>query len=363
MHIVIIIGTRAELIKTFPIMLELKKRKINYSFVHTGQHELDELCDIFGVKRPDVVLSTPPKKTTKFWGRTIKAIFWLATLLPKIWIAVRKLKPDFVIYHGDTMTTAGAAVATSKFLNPFKKWKNVHLEAGLRSHSLFEPFPEEISRRITTLFSDILFAPSEVAMRNLDSRKNVFNVGNTVVDSINIALKKAHKPNLPKKYVLLTVHRHENIKSRQRMEKIVEILSFVEKDIYWPMHDNTKKKLKEYGLLQKLKKMRNLHLMKLKSYIEFAGLLKNCDYVITDGGSIQEESLALKKPCIILRKKTERIEGLGTGINFLTGLDVEKTKNIIKKLERTKIKHLKFKNPYGEKGVSKKIIDLLLSVS
>lgn len=355
--IAIIIGTRAELIKTFPVMKELDKRKKEYVFIHTGQHDLGPMCDIFEVKKPDIVLSEPPKKTTKFWGRTSKAISWLLTLVPKIKRTIRAIKPDFVIYHGDTMTTAGAAIATSKFLNPFKKWKNVHLEAGLRSNSLLEPFPEEISRRLTTLFSDILFAPSGIAASNLGKRNNVFNVGNTVVDSINFAVRKAKKKRYktPKNYVLLTVHRHENIKSKQRMEKIFKIINSVKKEIYWPIHDNTRKKIEQYGLMKKIRK--NIHLTPLKNYIEFSLWLKNCDYIITDGGSIQEESLALKKPCILLRKKTERVSGLKTGINFLTGLDVKKARKIVKNMD--KFQAPKFNNPYGEGKSSEKIINVL----
>jgi len=346
--IVIILGTRAELIKTFPVMLELKRRKVDYTFIHSGQHNLEEWCKVFGVKEPDITLSKPPEGTTKFWVRTPKAISWLTMLIPKIWVTIRRLKPDFVVYHGDTMTTTGASVGTSKFFNPRKKWKNVHLEAGLRSGSLFEPYPEEISRRITTLFSDILFAPSEISMKNLGSRKNKFNVGNTIIDSVLFALKKS-KTKTPKGYVLVTVHRHENIKSKERMEKIVEILISVKKNVYWPLHDNTKKMMQKFGLLSKVEKKKNIH--------KFSKWLKNCDYIITDGGSIQEESIALKKPCILLRKKTERVAGLDTGINFLTGLDVEKTKTIIKKLENFKVP--KFKNPYGDGTSSKQIVDIL----
>jgi UDP-N-acetylglucosamine 2-epimerase len=357
--IAIVLGTMAELIKTFPVMLELDKRKIKYTFIHTGQHGLENLCDDLGVRRPDIVLSEPPRATTKFWTRTVKAISWLIFLIPRIWWEIRKLKPDFVIYHGDTMSTSGASIASSKFLNPGKKWMNVHLEAGLRSGSIFEPFPEEISRKVSTLFSDILFAPSGISANNLRTRKNVFNVGNTVVDAINMswkmALKKGYKT--PKGYVLVTIHRHENIKSRKRMEKIVEIVSYVKKDTYWPLHDNTRKRLEGYNLMECLKKNKKIHIVPIKKYVEFSLWLRNCDYVITDGGSIQEETLALKKPSILLRKKTERVAGLETGVNFLTGIDVGYAKEMIDKLEDFKVP--KYKNPYGKGDSSKKIVDIL----
>jgi UDP-N-acetylglucosamine 2-epimerase len=127
----------------------------------------------------------------------------------------------------------------------------------------------------------------------------------------------------------------------------------------WPLHANTAKSIERFGLVGEVKDMKNLQLMSLTNYGDFIFFLSNCDYLITDGGSIQEESLVFKKPCILLRKKTERQEGLSTGINFLTRLNVNRTKEIIDKIEKGKIKVKKFKNPYGEKGVSKKIVEEL----
>lgn len=359
--IAIILGTRAELIKTFPLMLELERREKPYVFIHTGQHSLGKLCEEFGVKKPDVVLSKPPEKTTKFWTKAGKAIAWSFTIIPRIKLSLRKMEGlKFVIYHGDTMSTASAAIASSKFLNPQKKWFNVHLEAGLRSGSLFEPFPEEISRRIVTLFSDILFAPSEIAARNLRGRKHVYQVGNTIVDSILLSIKIARKKGYksPKgKYALMTIHRHENIKNRKRLAKIVEILSYSPITTYWLMHDNTRRQLEKFGLMEKVKKMKHVRITGLKTYVEFSLWLKNAKFLITDGGSVQEESLALKKPCILLRKRTERIAGLHTGINFLTGLNIEYAKEVLHEVVDMKIP--KFKNPYGDGNASKRIVNVL----
>jgi len=143
------------------------------------------------------------------------------------------------------------------------------------------------------------------------------------------------------------------------MKKIVEIIKNVSLPIYWPIHDNTKQQFEKFGLWKELQKQ-NIHFMPLIPYIEFLWLIKGATYLITDGGSIQEESLALKKPCVLLRMKTERQEGLVTGINFLTRLDVEYTKKIIKILESPKFKTPKFKNPYGDGKVAKRIVDYLI---
>ncbi len=364
--IAIIIGTKAELIKCMPLMMELEKRKQNYWFIHTGQHPLGKACKEFAIKDPDFILSKEPKKTTKFWSKINKnSLLWSLLMVFKIRKLINKLKPKYVIYHGDTMSTSCAAVASSKILNLRKRWKNVHLEAGLRSGSLLEPFPEEISRQISDRFSDILLAVSNLTEKNLkkERRRVIFGkvkkIGNTIVDSTQITYNKAKKekkykkPKLP--YVLINIHRHENL-NKKRLKAIIEILGAVKIKAIWPLHDNTAYYLNKYNLM---KKMKNIEITPLIDYSNFIFLLANSKYLITDGGSIQEESLIFKKPCILLRKRTERQEGLKTGINFLTKLNINYSKKIINEIESNKIKIQKFKNPYGKLGVSKKIVKLL----
>ena len=359
--IAIIIGTKAELIKCAPIMLELQKRKHDYWFIHTGQHPLKKACKEFGVKKPDFILSKEPKISTKFWSKVSKhSILWSLSMIFKIRKLIRKLKPNYVIYHGDTMSSAMAAIASSKILNLRKKWKNVHLEAGLRSESLKEPFPEEISRRICDRFSDILLAVSERSKNNLKKEKQkgkIIKIGNTIIDSALISYRIAKKKYKikEKNYALVNFHRHENLKSKEKLTKMINILSAINIKIVWPIHDNTKHYLKKYNLFNKIKKNKNIKIMSLVNYFDFINMLANCKYLITDGGSIQEESLVFKKPCILLRERTERQEGLKTGINFLTKLNVNSTIELIKQIEKNKIKVRKFENPYGKPGISKKI--------
>jgi len=363
--IAIVLGTKAELIKCVPIMLELQKRKQDYWFIHTGQHPLGKACKEFGIKKPDFILSKEPKISTKFWSKVSKrSVFWSFSMIFKIRKAIRKLKPKYVIYHGDTMSSAVAAIASSKILNLRKKWKNVHLEAGLRSESLKEPWPEEISRMICDRFSDILLAVSDRSKRNLKREKQkgkIIKIGNTIIDSALISLKLAKKKYKKKEkgYALINFHRHENLTSKERLSKAIEILSNINSKAVWPLHDNTKYYLVKYGLFKKIKKKKNIKMMPLVSYFEFIYMLAKCKYLVTDGGSIQEESLVFKKPCILLRKRTERQEGLKTGINFLTKLDTDYAGKIIKQIENNKIKIKSFRNPYGEPGVSKKVVDIL----
>jgi UDP-N-acetylglucosamine 2-epimerase (non-hydrolysing) len=367
--IAIILGTKAELIKCMPVMLELQARKEPYLFIHTGQHPLGEICENFKIKKPDVILSKEPDKETKFWSKiNNSSIFWIFSTILKIKKEIKKENPNYVIYHGDTMSTFSAAIGSSKLLSPFKSWKNIHLEAGLRSGRLFEPFPEEISRRFADRFSDILLAVSNETEKFLIEKypnKIVINVGNTIIDTAQIIynqIKKEKRKNdlRIKNYVLINIHRHENIKNKKRLSKIVEIINSIKTPIIWPLHKNTEFYLKKYNLLNQVLNNKKIKIIPLTDYKRFISLMIDCKYIITDGGSIQEESLIFKKPCVIMRETTERQEGLETGINFLTKLDVEKTKRLIERLDNKEIKIKNFNNPYGKKGLTKKIVDLLL---
>lgn len=364
-EIAIILGTRAELIKIFPVMKELDNACIPYHFIHTGQHSLRNLCSRFGVKEPDAVLTKEPDKSSKFNSGQVKAIIWNLGLIPKIKKELGKLKHlKYVLYHGDTMSTVTASIATSRILNPFKRYMNVHLESGLRSFDNFEPFPEELSRRFVGLFSDILLAVSDMAESNLSkNKKRVIKVGNTILDSASIALeiakKEGTKPISAKRFALITVHRHENLKSRERMEKIVEILSDIGIPAFFAMHDNTVQKLKEFGLYEKLTFNKNIIIVPPMDYPSFIYQMSRCSLIICDGGSMQEESLIFKKPCILLRKATERQEGLSTNFQFLSGLDIKKTKEKIEEYLSLEFRTANFNNPYGEIGVSKKILEIL----
>ncbi len=368
--IMIIIGTKAELIKCMPIMKLLQKRKQDYWFVSTGQHPLSEAAKDFRVKQPDFILSEEPETSTKFWSKVNNSsILWCFSMLPKIRRLVRRLKPRHVIYHGDTMSTAVAAMASSRMMNFFKDWNNVHLEAGLRSGNIMQPFPEEISRQICDRFSNTLFAVSDFSKKNLEKsrKKGVFgkihNIGNTVVDAALIvyedAKKKSKIKKLPKKFAFINVHRHEHLRSKEEMRKIVDIIKSIKFEAIWPLHDNTEYHLEKYGMMDELRNMKNLKIMPLTDYFTFIYLIANSSYLVTDGGSIQEESLVFKKPCVILRHVTERPEGLHSGINFLTKLDVKKTRVLIRDIEAGKIDVKDFVNPYGEFGVAERVLGVL----
>ncbi len=365
--IAFVIGTKAELIKCMPLMLELKRESQDYWFIHTGQHPLKNACEAFGIKNSDFVLSKEPEKSTKFWSKiNHNSFFWLIGTIFRVRKKIRELKPKYVIYHGDTMSSATAAIASSKLSNWQKSWKNVHLEAGLRSGSLKEPFPEEISRKICDKFSDILLAVSDFSADNLIKERKkgqIIKVGNTIIDAAQITYNKAKTKykTRPEEYALMNIHRHENLVNKKRMQRIIDILKLVKTQVIWPLHENTRQYLERYGLMKEIENMKNIEITPLVDYFEFIFLIANCKYLITDGGSIQEESLIFKKPCLILREKTERQEGLKTNINFLIkfDIDINYIKNLITNIEENKIELKDFKNPYGEFGVSKKIFGIL----
>jgi len=351
-----VLGTKAELIKTAPLMKELEKRNYEYLFIHTGHHDLREMCEEFDVKMPDIILFQPPKTTSRFFLKTRKALSWGFSLGYKLLKTLKNIKNlELVLTHGDTITTGTTAVISS-----LGRWKVGHLEAGLRSYDWSEPFPEEFIRQVTDRFSHYLFAVSQKAVENL-KRENVkgsiFLTGNTIVDSVYLSLKKG-KRSKRRNHVVINVHRNENLQSKYRMKRIVEIIKLISLEIYWPIHDNTKYALKKYGLWEELKSLPNIEFSPLLSYFDFLQELKACRFILTDGGSIQEESLVLRKPCVILRRKTERVEGISTGINFLTKLNIEYSKKIIERLEG-KFKIPKFENPYGKPGVSKRIGEII----
>jgi len=355
-----IVGTNAEFIKMFPLMKEL-----DGTFIHTGQHNLSELIETFGAREPDVVLSPPPEhgKTSKFMGNPAKATFWNLGGIVKIGKLLRKERPDIVIYHGDTMSTAAASIAAKN-----AKIKATHVEAGLRSHYWLEPFPEEIFRKEADKNANLLLAPSKLAVGNLESEvrkgKAVFNTGNTIVDAAMEAYKLGRKvqQDVPKEeYAILTFHRFETLNNRAKMTKIVEMVEHVSIPVYFFAHDPTIQALKRFGLWKRINQ--KVKAARFANYVSFIRWLAGSRLLFTDGGSIQEESLVFKKPCFLLRNRTERMAGLTTGLNFLTRFDVEFTKSKIDEVLRPDWSAPDFVNPYGEHGASKRVADRIKAFS
>jgi len=314
----IFIGTKAQFIKMAPIMQKLNEQGIAYNFIDSGQHAgiTSGLIKQFGLRPPDVYLRNKSGNI-----RTIpQAMLWSIRAIshplfnPKQ--STKKIfnnQPGICLIHGDTLSTLISLIYAKRC-----GLQVAHIESGLRSYHLFDPFPEEMVRLVAMRFSDILYASSQWAFNNLckmGHKHKTVNVGyNTGLDAVRFAVKQAQgkdRPNQP--YVVVTIHRLETIYSRTRLKVIVELIKRISltHKVLFVLHEPTKQQLVKFDMLSSLSQSPSVELLTLLPYIEFVDLFAGADFVVTDGGSIQEECYYLNKPCMVMRSKTERIEGLG----------------------------------------------------
>lgn len=309
------IGTKAQFIKMAPIMAELQQRNVSFRYIDSGQHGdfTRSLRQVFGIREPDFSLSRNDRDITSM----ASAAQWLIRLLSHCIISKKWLREKvfpgggICLVHGDTMSTllgvvmaraAGVAVG--------------HVEAGLRSYNYFHPFPEELIRVYCMKRCDILFAPSSTALEHLDKMnvpgKVIAVEGNTVVDALRFAEKIPTTISIPQEpFALAACHRLETITNRKRLERVVSLLNRVSKELTVLLitHKPTRRYLTRYDLYDKLSP--NVVKMEMQDYVNFTALMRNAKMVFADGGSIQEECSYLSKPCLVLRNKTERNDGIG----------------------------------------------------
>jgi UDP-N-acetylglucosamine 2-epimerase (non-hydrolysing) len=320
----IFIGTKAQFIKMAPIMQKLNERGIAYNFIDSGQHAsiTIDLIKQFGLRPPDVYLR---KKNGNI--RTIpQALLWATrSLSSPLFSPKQSLKIIFnnqvgiCLIHGDTLSTLISLVYAKRC-----GLKVAHVESGLRSYHPFDPFPEELVRLVAMRFSDILYASSEWAFNNLCKmgyQNKTINVGyNTGMDAVRFAVKQVRGKNRPKPpYVVVTIHRLETIYSRTRLKMIVKLIKRIsrQQQVIFVLHEPTKQQLIKFDLLSSLSRSTSVEILPLVPYIEFVNLIAGADFIVTDGGSIQEECYYLNKPCMVMRSKTERIEGLGENVQLV----------------------------------------------
>ena len=307
----VMIGTKAQFIKTAPVMKEMDRRGIEYNFIDSGQHAeiTRELINLFDLKQPDVYLSDREKDIVN----TRQAFFWNIKNILKFVVKRKEIfqnQRGICLVHGDAFSALQGTIIAK-----LAGVKVAHIEAGERTHNYFEPFPEEIVRILVDRYSDTLFASSDSAYNNL-LKENIkgkkFNVRyNTIYDSVKIALQKDAAVTIPKEdYVVATIHRFETIFSKKNLKMVVETLEKISEDnvLLFLLHKPTRNKLESYGLMERLQKNKRILLSPLYDYFSFMKLIKNSTYIVTDGGGPQEESFYLNVPCLLLRKKTERSE-------------------------------------------------------
>jgi UDP-N-acetylglucosamine 2-epimerase (non-hydrolysing) len=311
----VVIGTKAQLIKMAPILKVLKDRNIEYNYISTGQHKetIKDILDNFEIKEADVVL---------YDGKDITSIFAMFVWsLRIIWQTIFKRKQIFnndkngiVLVHGDTFSTLLGAI-----MGKIGGLKVGHVESGLRSFNLFQPFPEELTRLLVFRLSDFMFCPGDWTVSNLKKYKGkkVNTEINTLADSLKTALPAIQKISdvaIPQKnYGIVTLHRFENFKDHESALKVVEAVERIaqKQHLLFIMHKPTEKNLIKHNLLNRLKSCANIELRSRYDYFRFIKLILSADFVVSDGGSNQEECYYLGKPVILLRNVTERQEGIG----------------------------------------------------
>ncbi|OSS41422.1 UDP-N-acetylglucosamine 2-epimerase [Desulfurella amilsii] len=362
MKVMFVFGTRPEAIKLAPIILEAKKHFDTIVCVSEQHKEmLYQVTNFFNI-HIDYNLHIM-KNSQSLFDIT-------SNILLKIKEIYETQKPDIVIVQGDT-TTAFAAALSAFYL----KIKIAHIEAGLRSFDLYNPFPEEANRKFISAIATYHFAPTKIAYDNLLNegiKKNVYLTGNSVVDALYIVLDKLKKTNITpealmsidfsKRIILLTSHRRESFgKPMQSIfEAIKQIaLEFKDIEIVYPVHLNPNVKNLAYDVLSGFD---NIKLIKPLTYPEFVYILSKSHLVITDSGGVQEEAPAFGIPVLVIRKTTERQEGIKANVAKLVGTNTQSILRATKQLIADTSTYNSMSNqvnPYGDGKTSQRIISIL----
>jgi UDP-N-acetylglucosamine 2-epimerase (non-hydrolysing) len=308
--ITILIGTKGQLIKTSPIMIEMERRGLPFEFVLLGQHGeiIRSLIRLFDLNKPDLVLSEETEEVTGI----ASGFKWSIRSSHRLISGIRQLRGEVSLVHGDPLSALQGAL-----LAKLAGKKLVHLEAGLRSGNMLEPFPEEAVRIAVDARSDYLVAPTPSAAENLTGLKGrvLLSEGNTVYDAVQLATQNKNRaPAEEQPYAIATLHRFENIMVPWRLKKNIRAIHLAAKKnrVLFPLHPSTKKRMGKRAL-SRLEREKNIDISPLRSdYLSFINLVKGAEYVITDGGGLQEETYYLGTPCLLLRGVTERPEGIGS---------------------------------------------------
>lgn len=343
------IGTVAELIKLSSVFRKLQENKIPFRIIESGQNDLNfrELKPIIDIQKADIVLESKSKESSP-----LKFVFWATKTF---FMSLKKLNGEFkragtkniyLIVYGDTISALiGALVAK------FYKLKLIHIEAGYRSFNFFEPFPEEITRVLISFFADVHFCPDGWSLNNIKRHKGIkISTGeNTLFETcMQVAGMKTKSRILDtinkSKFFLLVLHRQEHMLYKKNLTKkyIEAVTSLANQKLkcVFVLHKLTRNFLKEQNLLDYVKRNPNIMIIPRLPYLEFLKIMDGAEFIATDGGSNQNEAYFLGKPCLLLRKCTEQMEGIGTNI-VLAKDNIEIVNNFLlnyKKYKRNKIK-------------------------
>lgn len=365
--VMVVIGTRPEAIKLAPIVLELEKHRTHFEteICVTGQHRemLDQMLGVFGL-RPDFDLGVMTA------GQDLSGV--TAACLTGLDRVLRQKRPDLVLVQGDTTTVFAASLASYYQHIPIG-----HVEAGLRTAKKYEPFPEEINRRLTTHLADFHFAPTELARNNLlqegVSPENISVTGNTVIDALFITQARlAEDPGLAfdhlgttdgLRVVLVTAHRRESFGAPfRRICEALRTLAEKRRDvlIVYPVHLNPNVQAPVREILDGVP---NIKLLAPLDYISFVACMQRASILLTDSGGIQEEGPSLGKPVLVMREVSERPEAIAAGTAMLTGTDPEQIVRAVSSLLDDPLCYGQMTgraNPYGDGHAAERIVKFLI---
>lgn len=378
--VMLVFGTRPEAIKMAPLVKEFQKNPQDFKTIVcvTGQHRemLDQVLKIFEIS-PDYDLNIM-KQGQDLYDVTARVLTGMRDVL-------KECKPDVVLVHGDTTTSTAAALAAFYLQIPVG-----HVEAGLRTHNIYSPWPEEMNRQITGRIATYNFSPTPLSGKNLKEEKahgQIFVTGNTVIDALHMVVKRLKEDEAlaqeqvnvlaeagydvtrlanGKKLVLITGHRRENfgegfISMVTAMKDLAE--KYPEVDFVYPMHlnPNVRKPIHEvFG--EDLSIYKNFFFIEPLQYLEFVFLMEKSTIVLTDSGGIQEEAPGLGKPVLVMRDTTERPEALESGTVHLVGTNHDLIVSEVSSLLDDPVAYDKMSkavNPYGDGNACARIVNAL----
>ena len=377
--VMLVFGTRPEAIKMCPLVKEFQKHPDEFNTIVcvTGQHRemLDQVLTIFDVK-PDYDLNIMKQ------GQDLTDV--TARVLTGLRDVFKVCRPDVVLVHGDTTTSTAGALAAFYAQIPVG-----HVEAGLRTHNIYSPWPEEMNRQITGRIATYNFSPTPLSEKNLLEEKahgDIYVTGNTVIDALHLVVDKLKNDDAlakeqeeilskagydvtrlkdDKKLVLITGHRRENFGDGFiRMVTAMKDLSekFPDVDFVYPMHLNPNVRKPIHEVFGEDLTRPNFFFIEPLQYLEFVYLMEKSTIVLTDSGGIQEEAPGLGKPVLVMRDTTERPEALASGTVHLVGTDYDKIINEVSTLlenDSAYEKMSKAVNPYGDGKACSRIVAVL----
>lgn len=377
--IMLVFGTRPEAIKMCPLVKEFQKRADEFETIVcvTGQHRemLDQVLKIFEIT-PDIDLNIM-KQGQDLTDVTVRILNGMRNVF-------KECRPDVVLVHGDTTTSTAAALAAFYAQIPVG-----HVEAGLRTHNIYSPWPEEMNRQVTSRIATYNFSPTPLSEKNLIEEKaigKIYVTGNTVIDALHYVVNKLKNDEViakeqdtillnagydvtrledGKKLVLITGHRRENFGDGFiRMVTAMKDLSekYPEVDFVYPMHLNPNVRKPIYKVFGENLTRPNFFFIEPLQYLEFVHLMSKATIVLTDSGGIQEEAPGLGKPVLVMRDTTERPEALESGTVHLVGTDYDKIVNEVSTLLEDDEAYAKMSqavNPYGDGLACGRIVNAL----